>query len=169
MSGGHFDYQQYHIDDIANSIEKEIEEAAKPKPPLVWREGVMVYEKLGDAFYRGVYMGLKTYDEAVKKLKRRKDYKFIREYEKDEKRVSEFMDGDKLIEVRESRYQEYEDGEYYPEYTEETIQIFKDAVKLLRKAAIYANRIDWLLSGDDGEDSLKERLEEELKELEDKQ
>lgn len=129
----------------------------------------MVYEKLGDAFYRGVYMGLKTYDEAVKKLKRRKDYKFIREYEKDEKRVSEFMDGDKLIEVRESRYQEYEDGEYYPEYTEETIQIFKDAVKLLRKAAIYANRIDWLLSGDDGEDSLKERLEEELKELEDKQ
>ena len=40
MSGGYFDYQQYYIDDIANSIEEEIEEAAKPKPPLVWREGV---------------------------------------------------------------------------------------------------------------------------------
>ena len=25
MSGGHFDYQQYYIDDIANSIEREIE------------------------------------------------------------------------------------------------------------------------------------------------
>ena len=36
----------------------------------------------------------------------------------------------------------------------------------LRKAAIYAQRIDWLLSGDDDEKSLKERLEEELKELE---
>lgn len=31
MSGGHFDYQQYHIEDIADSIEREIEEATKPK------------------------------------------------------------------------------------------------------------------------------------------
>lgn len=76
------------------------------------------------------------------------------------------MEGDKRIEVRELKYQEYEDGEYYSEYTEETIQIFKDAVKILRKAAIYANRIDWLLSDDDGENDLKERLEKELKKLE---
>lgn len=169
MSGGHFDYQQYYIDDIANSIEKEIEEAIKPKPPLVWREGVSVFKKIDDWHSKGVYMGFKTYDEAVKNLKKDKVYKFIREYEKDGKRISEFMGCDKLIEVKEIRYQEYEDGEYYPEYTEETIQIFKDAVKILRKAAIYANRIDWLLSGDDGEDNLKERLEKELKELEEQQ
>lgn len=169
MSGGHFDYQQYYIDDIANSIEKEIEEAIKPKPPLVWREGVSVFKKIDDWHSKGVYMGFKTYDEAVKNLKKDKAYKFIREYEKDGKRISEFMGCDKLIEVKEIRYQEYEDGEYYPEYTEETIQIFKDAVKILRKAAIYANRIDWLLSGDDGEDNLKERLEKELKELEEQQ
>ena len=111
-------------------------------------------------------MGFKTYNEAVRHLKKDKAYKFVREYEKDGKRISEFTDGSELIEVKEIRYQEYEDGEYHPEYTEETIQIFKDAVKILRKAAIYANRIDWLLSGDDGEESLKERLEEELKKLE---
>ena len=169
MSGGYFDYQQYYIDDIANSIEKEIEEAIKPKPPLVWREGVSVFKKIDDWHSKGVYMGFKTYDEAVKNLKKDKAYKFIREYEKDGKRISEFMEGDKLIEVKEIKYQEYEDGEYYPEYTEETIQIFKDAVKILRKAAIYAQRIDWLLSGDDGEDNLKERLEKELKELEEQQ
>lgn len=166
MSGGHFDYQQYYIDDIANSIEKEIEEAINPKPPLVWREGVSVFKKIDDWHSKGVYMGFKTYDEAVKNLKKDKAYKFIREYEKDGKRISEFMEGDRQIEVKEIKYQEYEDGEYYPEYTEETIQIFKDAVKILRKAAIYAQRIDWFLSGDDGEDNLKERLEEELKELE---
>lgn len=79
------------------------------------------------------------------------------------------MEGEKMVEVRETKYQEYEDDEYYPEYSEETIQIFKDAVKLLRKAAIYANRIDWLLSGDDGEDNLKERLKKELKELEEQE
>ena len=169
MSGGYFDYQQYYIDDIANSIEKEIEEAIKPKPPLVWREGVSVFKKIDDWHSKGIYMGFKTYDEAVKNLKKDKAYKFIREYEKDGKRISEFMEGDKLIEVKEIKYQEYEDGEYYPEYTEETIQIFKDAVKILRKAAIYAQRIDWFLSGDDGEDNLKERLEKELKELEEQQ
>lgn len=35
MSGGHFDYQQYHIEDIADSIEREIEKATKPKPPKI--------------------------------------------------------------------------------------------------------------------------------------
>lgn len=85
MSGGHFDYKQYYIDDIADSIERTME-----------NQGC---------------------DE--------------------------------------------EDG-----YTEETIQIMKDAVKALRKAAIYAHRVDWFLSGDDGEDSLKKRLEEDLKSLE---
>ena len=79
MSGGHFDYQQYHIEDIANSIEKEIEEAAKPKPPLVWREHVSIFKKIDDWHSRGIYMGFKTYNEAVKHLKKDKAYKFVRE------------------------------------------------------------------------------------------
>lgn len=70
MSGGHFDYQQYHIEDIANSIEREIEEATKPKPPKVWKEGVTVFKKI-DAWHSvGIYKGFKTYDEAVKHLKK---------------------------------------------------------------------------------------------------
>ena len=165
MSGGHFNYQQYHIEDIANSIEQEIEEATKPKPPLVWKEGVSVFKKIDDWHSIGIYMGFNTYNEAGKHLKKDKAYKFVREYEKDGKRISEFMDGENLIEVKEIKYQEYEDGEYYSEYSDETIQIFRDAVKILRKASVYAQRIDWLLSGDDVEESLKERLEEELKEL----
>ena len=118
MSGGHFDYQQYYIDDIANSIEKEIEEAAKPKPPLVWREGVSVFKKIDDWHFVDTHARFKTFDEAVKCLKKYRGCEFIREYEKDGKRISEFMGCDKLIEVKEIRYQEYEDGEYYPEYTE---------------------------------------------------
>ena len=58
MSGGHFDYQQYYIDDIANSIEKEIEEATKPKPPLVWREHVSIFKKIDDWHSRGIYLSL---------------------------------------------------------------------------------------------------------------
>ena len=116
MSGGHFDYQQYHIEDIADSIEREIEEATKPKPPLVWREDVTVFRKIDDWHSVGIYKGFKTYDEAVRHLKKDKAYKFICEYEKNGRRIAEFMEGDKQIEVRELKYQEYEDGEYYPEY-----------------------------------------------------
>jgi hypothetical protein len=41
----------------------------------------------------------------------------------------------------------------------------KEAVKQLRIAAIYAQRVDWFLSGDDGEESFIERLNEELNEI----
>ena len=48
-------------------------------------------------------------------------------------------------------------------YKPETIKEFKKAVKILRKAYIYAHRIDWFLSGDDNEETFHERLKEELK------
>jgi hypothetical protein len=54
---------------------------------------------------------------------------------------------------------------FYPKYNRKTMDIMKRAVYVLRLAHIYAQRVDWMLSGDDGEDSLVERLEEELKEL----
>ena len=47
---------------------------------------------------------------------------------------------------------------------EETLIEFKKAVEVLRLAAIYVHRIDWMLSGDDGEDNFHERLAEDLKE-----
>lgn len=53
-------------------------------------------------------------------------------------------------------------GRHYPP---EIIIKFKDAVRLLRLAHIYAHRIDWLVCGDDGEESFIERLKEELAEF----
>jgi hypothetical protein len=50
-------------------------------------------------------------------------------------------------------------------YSAETIEKFKTAVDTLRKAAIMAQRVDWLVSGDDGEDSFHRRWAEELKEI----
>lgn len=51
----------------------------------------------------------------------------------------------------------------YAEYLHETIEEFKNAVRHLRLAQIYVQRIDWLVSGDDGEDSFHRRLSAELK------
>lgn len=47
-------------------------------------------------------------------------------------------------------------------YTPQTIARFREGLRVLRLAAIYAQRIDWLVSGDDGEDSFHRRLAKEL-------
>ena len=46
------------------------------------------------------------------------------------------------------------------------IEKFKEGLKILRQAEVYAHRIDWLISGDDGEDNFLERLKQDLKKLE---
>jgi hypothetical protein len=51
------------------------------------------------------------------------------------------------------------------QYSPETIAEFEKAVTALKLAYVYAQRIDWLLSGDDGEDSFHKRLQAQLKEL----
>ena len=62
-------------------------------------------------------------------------------------------------------YEKYPDELYHYEYPNEVIEKFKEAVKVLRTAEIYAHRIDWLLSGDDGDDSFLRRLKEDLEDL----
>jgi hypothetical protein len=69
---------------------------------------------------------------------------------------------------------EYEPGinrgewelEYHYEYPKDIIDEFKKGLYILKQAYIYTQRIDWLLSGDDGEDSFRKRLKEDLKEIE---
>jgi len=41
----------------------------------------------------------------------------------------------------------------------------RDAVKQLKIAAVYAQRIDWFLSGDDSEETFIERLTKDLEDL----
>lgn len=59
----------------------------------------------------------------------------------------------------------YPELAYHYSYPPEVIEKFKEGVELLRKAYVYAHRIDWLLSGDDGEESFLRRLNEELNNL----
>ena len=57
------------------------------------------------------------------------------------------------------------ENEYHYEYSPEVIAKFKEGLELLKKAHIYAHRIDWLLSDDDGEESFLKRLESDLSKL----
>ena len=62
--------------------------------------------------------------------------------------------------------EEYPNDAYHYKYPDEVIKEFKNAIYYIRKAQIYTQRVDWLIAGDDGEDSFLERLKEELTKLE---
>jgi len=51
---------------------------------------------------------------------------------------------------------------------DDVIDDFKEAVRLLEKASVYVQRIDWFISDDDGVESFRERLKEDLEELKSK-
>ena len=50
-------------------------------------------------------------------------------------------------------------------YSPEIIEEFKKGRALLRLAEMYAQRADWLLSGDDGEDSFLKRIKKDAEDL----
>jgi hypothetical protein len=91
MSGGHFDYEQYRINDIALEI-YEVIESNDDKTPNEWG------------------------------------------------------------------------GKKGNEYPPTIIEKFKEASHTLRQAQEMAQRVDWLLSGDDSEDSFLRRWDEEVRE-----
>jgi hypothetical protein len=67
-------------------------------------------------------------------------------------------------------YNDSEDVDEYKDklgngFSEDTMQEFKLAVWYLKQAFVYTQRIDWLLSGDDGEQTFHERLKKDLEKL----
>lgn len=108
MSGGHFDYNQYKIEDIADSIERLIERNGR----------------------------LKTKEELKDEGWKDPDW-----------------------------YDKYPEDLRHYEYPAEVIEKFKEGVKILRIARVYAQRIDWLVSGDDGNESFLSQLQKDLSEL----
>lgn len=64
-------------------------------------------------------------------------------------------------------YKRYPEDLYHYKYPDNVIEEFKKGLKYLRLAYIYTQRIDWLIAGDDGDDTFLERLKEDLKKLED--
>jgi hypothetical protein len=49
-------------------------------------------------------------------------------------------------------------------YPPEVLEKIKEGLDILKKAEIYTQRIDWLVSGDDGPETFLERLKEDLNE-----
>jgi len=65
----------------------------------------------------------------------------------------------------EEYFEKYPEERFHIVYREDIQKIFKEGIEALKIAEIYAQRIDWYLSGDDGEESLISRLKEDLDNL----
>jgi hypothetical protein len=59
-------------------------------------------------------------------------------------------------------YDKYPEDKFHHKYPDEVIEEFKKGAKIIAEAQVYMQRIDWLLSGDDGEESFLKRLNQEL-------
>jgi hypothetical protein len=176
MSGGHFDYYQHHINEIAEHLEKDIADVeygksiGKVKKSELCGHLVDVNSENNRRFWPMWLMEMccqfKTKKELIDNLK-----KWYVCYEKDGKFFIDNAEGPGVFEVvvDNQEYEEFADGKWHYEIDDpEVLEEFKKGLKILKMAAIYAQRIDWLLSCDDGEDSFKRRLKEELDELESK-
>jgi hypothetical protein len=62
-------------------------------------------------------------------------------------------------------YKQYPEDKFYTTYPDEIVKEFKNAIRYLRIAKIYAHRVDWFFSGDDGEEDFTKRLKEDLDEF----
>jgi len=72
----------------------------------------------------------------------------------------------KILQIAEEIEKIISENDHY-RFSSDIIEEFVNAIYILKKAYIYAQRIDWLVSDDDGEESFKERLFEELYKLDD--
>lgn len=92
MSGGHFDYQQYLLREIANTIEHDIARALKPKPDMIHEDYWVINEMdCPDSWhvYPRFYQTFETQDAAVNYLKQ---YEVVEEAAVDHPYMHTFKD-----------------------------------------------------------------------------
>ena len=186
MSGGYFDRNVYVIGEIADSIERDIARALWPKPEKVHEDYWTIYEHDSPCSCRSFggwgYMTFDKYEEAESFLLSRKGIVTAEERYIDRRRFEDdvvFQSTDSymvetpneehipvLYTIHHCIYNHYPDDVDVLELADETIETMKEAYRQIRIAEIYATRMDWMMSGDDGEDSLQERLNEDLEAFE---
>lgn len=184
MSGGYFDRSTYTMREIADAIERDIARALQPKLEKVQEDYWTIYEKdcFGSYHSYRTYMDFDCYDDAESFLLRDKTI-----VKAEQKYAERFFNADDVIFLSTTRNMSDAPGgeqipvlysihhcfyDRYPyeadvlELSDETIKAMKEAYRQIRIAEIYATRVDWMMSGDDSEESFRERVKEDLKEFE---
>lgn len=184
MSGGHFNYVQHSMMEFCDTLEKDIAKALMPKPEKVHYDYWVI--EVVDTPHSCHHLDMRDFDsyEEAKSFLLSRD-RTAKLSNKEKHGIGSIIDEESIVfesgkhrmtgtggkgipvlyAIRHAQYDDYPAGIYVPEFSQETIGRMKKAYKKVREAAVYAERMDYLLSGDDGEEDCAERLEEDLRDL----
>ena len=184
MSGGYFDRSTYAMREIANTIERDIARALKPKPEKIQEDYWTIYEKDSFGSYHNYkdFMSFGSYEDAesfllrdktiVKAKQKYANRRFFDDgvvYQSTKRYMSDTPDGEQipvLYSIHHCYYDRYPYNADVLNLSDETINVMKEAYRQIRIAEIYAERVDWMMSGDDSEECFRERIKEDLAEFE---
>ena len=184
MSGGYFDRSTYAMCEIADTIERDIARALQPKPEKVYENYWTIYEKDSFGSYHNYkdFMSFGSYEDAesfllrdktiVKAKQKYANRRFFDDgvvYQSTKRYMSDTPDGEQipvLYSIHHCYYDRYPYNADVLNLSDETINVMKEAYRQIRIAEIYAERVDWMMSGDDSEECFRERIKEDLAEFE---
>ena len=184
MSGGYFNRNTYAMREIADAIERDIARALQPKPEKVQEDYWTIYEKDCFGSYHSYkdYMSFGNYEDAESFLLRDKtivkaeqkyaDRRFFDDgviFQSTKRYMSDTPDAEQipvLYPIHHCYYDHYLYEADVLELLDETIDAMKEAYRQIRIAEIYAERVGWMMSGDDSEECFRERIKEDLTEFE---
>lgn len=184
MSGGYFDRSTYAMREIADTIERDIARALKPKPEKIQEDYWTIYEKDSFGSYHNYkdFMSFGSYEDAesfllrdktiVKAKQKYANRRFFDDgvvYQSTKRYMSDTPDGEQipvLYSIHHCYYDRYPYNADVLNLSDETINVMKEAYRQIRIAEIYAERVDWMMSGDDSEECFRERIKEDLAEFE---
>lgn len=177
MSGGSLDYISYSIEDAAERVAEELKAATAPRPPMETVRGVAGYYLYQNRTQRSWWWScdrFEAFSEAEEYFTNSSQYEIVERNtlpNGEQQLILRDNYDNTLYDVHSYTHQQYppdEDGNpvYYPDYKPETLAELKNGLTILRAAAVYARRIEWLMSGDDSEETFLSRLTEDLQKLE---
>ena len=184
MSGGYFDRSTYAMREIVDTMKRDIARALQSKPEKVYENYWTIYEKDSFGSYHSYkdYMSFASYEDAesfllrdttiVKAEQKYVDRQFFGDgviFQSTMRYMSDTSDGEQipvLYSIHHCYYDHYPYEADVLELSAETIDAMKEAYRQIRIAEIYATRVDWMMSGDDSEESFRERVKEDLAEFE---
>lgn len=166
--------------EIADTIERDIARALQPKPKKVYESYWTIYEKDSFGSYHSYkdYISFDSYEDAesfllrdttiVKAEQKYVDRQFFGDwviFQSTTRYMSDTSDGEQipvLYSIHNCYYDHYPYEADVLELSAETIDAMKEAYRQIHVAEIYATCVDRVMSGDDEEDGLQERLSADL-------
>ena len=180
MSGGYFDRSTYAMREIVDTMKRDIARALQSKPEKVYENYWTIYEKDSFGSYHSYkdYMSFASYEDAesfllrdttiVKAEQKYVDRQFFGDgviFQSTMRYMSDTSDGEQipvLYSIHHCYYDHYPYEADVLELSAETIDAMKEAYRQIRIAEIYATRVDRMMSGDDSEESFRERIKDDL-------